>query len=940
MSISVHVGSGGASGTGSTSGTGTEPGGEAASGTLDLPKPEEAEAVPVTEPVDARSVYILSGGAVSTGENGTTAGEGMQDGSVQLVLPEKAAQKTWPVYAALALSVLPFEARAASDAWDGTVDISWYDPAKTEYEIDTPAKLAGLAALVNGMADPTAKKIVGNTAYLVSKKVDNVMLVGVSGERSEAEFETGWQPAVRNLVLGSGWIYARRMVGGIVGRVGETSNGVVIENCGNRADIKNTDSKGVGGIVGSAWGKGTIRSCYNTGSVSTTYTCPAGGILGSNEGMDVYNCYSAGKIDTNGAQYGRGIGGHDTGSYTVAGCWYLSGSDDDPASNGYYMGTSRRITVDVTAADQKTLQSEAVLTALNTNGAVFAQDAAGKNEASVSSANTGARVSTGSIVGNAQNLIWGGCTAADSALPKLGRTGKVAEQEVKDVCPDYTPKDAPQDAALPDSFTVTFRANGETVGTVTGKKGDKTVKAPALPQLDGYTASWPAFTPTGRDMTITAVYRQNLVSGGAVTKSGTYFIPWLASGEIRIAGGLDVTLIGLDSGSGDFDNLTLTVEKGTKLTLQDVRITGDRTLLSLAGGNTLTLLGENRLTGCADASGNACPTIVCGGDLTICGSGSLALQALVNNAAFMGAETSKISIADCTICVFKSDKLGFDGGAFCASGAALTMTNASFFGRTDSDNVAVLSADTINMTGCTVRVESERSVHAVLGSVSLTNCGLYASGHSGNSAKTVSQTAGLDALETVSQQSGVTLLAASGFADIHTEAVCQQDVLFCTDARLMTGTGNGAFSPDTPMTRAMLVTLLWRTAGSPAAQGSGGFTDLMAVWYRQAAVWGAQNGVVAGTGAGTFSPDKAVTKEQAAALLVRFARIQGAAIPADAAPVYVAECSAWAQTDVQAAYAAGILDRYAACLAAPQQAASRAELARMLCLLSTLLQKA
>ena len=249
VSISVHVGSGGASGTGSTSGTGTEPGGEAASGTLDLPKPEEAEAVPVTEPVDARSVYILSGGAVSTGENGTTAGEGMQDGSVQLVLPEKAAQKTWPVYAALTLSVLPFEARAASDAWDGTVDISWYDPAKTEYEIDTPAKLAGLAALVNGMADPTAKKIVGNTAHLVSKKVDNVMLVGVSGERSEAEFETGWQPAVRNLVLGSGWIYARRMVGGIVGRVGETSNGVVIENCGNRADIKSTDSKGVGGTT-------------------------------------------------------------------------------------------------------------------------------------------------------------------------------------------------------------------------------------------------------------------------------------------------------------------------------------------------------------------------------------------------------------------------------------------------------------------------------------------------------------------------------------------------------------------------------------------------------------------------------------------------------------------------------------------------------------------
>ena len=495
-----------------------------------------------------------------------------------------------------------------------------------------------------------------------------------------------------------------------------------------------------------------------------------------------------------------------------------------------------------------------------------------KNEASVSSANTGARVSTGSVVGNAQNLIWGGCTAADSALPKLGRTGKVAEQEAKDVCPDYTPKDA----ALPDSFTVTFRANGETVGTVTGKKGDKTVNAPALPQVDGYTAAWPAFTPTGRDMTITAVYRQNLVSGGAITKSGTYFIPWLASGEIRIAGGLDETLIGLDSGSGDFDNLTLTVETGTKLTLQDVHITGDRTLLSLAGGNTLTLLGENRLTGCADASGNACPTVSCGGDLTICGSGSLALQALVNNAAFMGAETSKISIADCTISVFKSDKLGFDGGAFCASGAALTMTNASFFGRTDSDNVAVLSADTINMTGCTVRVESERSVHAVLGSVSLTNCGLYASGHSGSSAKTVSQTAGLDALETVSQQSGVTLLAASGFADIHTEAVCQQDVLFCTDAGLMTGTGNGAFSPDTPMTRAMVVATLYRLAGSPEVTENAAFTDVASGSYYEAAVaWAAKNEIASGTSATTFEPNKAVTREQLAKFLFNYAVYQG-----------------------------------------------------------------
>ena len=92
--------------TGSAAGEGTAPGGEAGTGQLDLPQPDETEAAPVTEPVDARSVYVLAGSAVSTGENGTTAGEGMQNGSVQLLLPDRQEAKTGPVWAALALSVL------------------------------------------------------------------------------------------------------------------------------------------------------------------------------------------------------------------------------------------------------------------------------------------------------------------------------------------------------------------------------------------------------------------------------------------------------------------------------------------------------------------------------------------------------------------------------------------------------------------------------------------------------------------------------------------------------------------------------------------------------------------------------------------------------------------------------------------------------------------
>ena len=65
---------------------------------------------------------------------------------------------------ALLCALLP-AARAAGTAWDGSVDISWYDPDASEYYISTPAQLAGLAALVNGMTDPAAPRVIGNTKY-------------------------------------------------------------------------------------------------------------------------------------------------------------------------------------------------------------------------------------------------------------------------------------------------------------------------------------------------------------------------------------------------------------------------------------------------------------------------------------------------------------------------------------------------------------------------------------------------------------------------------------------------------------------------------------------------------------------------------------------------------------------------------------------------------
>lgn len=120
------------------------------------------------------------------------------------------------------------------------------------------------------------------------------------------------------------------------------------------------------------------------------------------------------------------------------------------------------------------------------------------------------------------------------------------------------------------------------------------------------------------------------------------------------------------------------------------------------------------------------------------------------------------------------------------------------------------------------------------------------------------------------------LLAASGFADVKAEAVCQQDVLFCTDEGLMTGTGRNTFSPDRPMTRAMVVATLYRLAGSPEVTEKAAFTDVASGSYYEAAVaWAAKNAIASGTSETTFEPNKAVTREQLAKFLFNYAVYQG-----------------------------------------------------------------
>lgn len=154
-------------------------------------------------------------------------------------------------------------------------------------------------------------------------------------------------PTVSNLAV-TGAVRSNRSVGGIVGKIGKTSGGAVIENCANFASVSNSDAKGCGGIVGAGWNSDIIRNCYNAGSVTTTYACPTGGISGSNE-VKIENCYNVGTITATSSNYAMAIGTNNSGGIDVDNCYYLAGS----AAGGGYYGNNNGTVTELTEAQMK-----------------------------------------------------------------------------------------------------------------------------------------------------------------------------------------------------------------------------------------------------------------------------------------------------------------------------------------------------------------------------------------------------------------------------------------------------------------------------------------------------------------------------------------------------------------------------------------------------------
>ncbi|MFU2432956.1 MAG: S-layer homology domain-containing protein [Clostridiales bacterium] len=144
------------------------------------------------------------------------------------------------------------------------------------------------------------------------------------------------------------------------------------------------------------------------------------------------------------------------------------------------------------------------------------------------------------------------------------------------------------------------------------------------------------------------------------------------------------------------------------------------------------------------------------------------------------------------------------------------------------------------------------------------------------------------------------------FVDVPAGAYYYDAVLWAAEGGIVTGTDAVHFSPDASCTRAQLVTFLWRAAGSPAVNYAMNFTDVDGgAYYAEAVRWAAGEKIVEGTTAETFAPDAAVTRAQVVTMLYRFAKAQGMDTTQggmairefddfDAVPAYALEAMDWA----------------------------------------------
>ncbi len=174
----------------------------------------------------------------------------------------------------------------------------------------------------------------------------------------------------------------------------------------------------------------------------------------------------------------------------------------------------------------------------------------------------------------------------------------------------------------------------------------------------------------------------------------------------------------------------------------------------------------------------------------------------------------------------------------------------------------------------------------------------------------------------------------TSFADVKEKDWFYGAVRYVVQKELFTGTSASTFSPNANMTRAMLVTVLYRTEGKPAVTAVNSFTDVKSgQWYTDAIIWANEKGIVTGLGNGLFGTNDDVTREQMATILYNYAKYKGYDTAKTAELKAFSDTSAvstWAQPAMKWTSAEGLVTGRTATTLVPKGNASRAEVATIL----------
>ncbi|MBR5239588.1 MAG: S-layer homology domain-containing protein [Clostridia bacterium] len=187
--------------------------------------------------------------------------------------------------------------------------------------------------------------------------------------------------------------------------------------------------------------------------------------------------------------------------------------------------------------------------------------------------------------------------------------------------------------------------------------------------------------------------------------------------------------------------------------------------------------------------------------------------------------------------------------------------------------------------------------------------------------------------QTTSENTEIFVMTDTTFPDVQKNDWYYESVKYAYENNLMQGTDNG-FEPNTKMTRAMLVTTLYRMQPTEVTEAIHNFSDVSKdSWYADAVFWAVTNKIVNGVSETEFMPDQEVTREQMALMLLRYAKMQGMDVSGSSnLEIYADknEISDWATEAIQWANAALLLTGTDGATLSPKGTATRAQVATVL----------